>query len=163
MINNAADPKVLIFTGTNKMWATVASIDAHFLDGVLKDQKWIQDTGGWKGKCPLCHSSHKRKKQTTSYLPAYITPRQQGYVFHCCSCGSTLTTFKLLEVACGKDTAQTYAERRWQAGKLCGAGWNCPLPEIVKRDLEIEKQKRRIAYRNAEQERKLANYRNKYG
>lgn len=93
--------------------------------------------GGWKGKCPFCSgikSKHRHQKQR--HRPAYLNPGdhngyQEGYVFHCCACMTSLTTYKFLHQTQGLETAEQYAQTRWDAGQLCGEGWNCPIPQAV--------------------------------
>ena len=142
----------------------IHSIDREFLEEILVTQKPLKtDVGGWHGRCPFCDGPRKRRKSQDSYRPAYIRPREQGYVFHCWSCDTILTTYKLIERVFGEEKAQEYALRRWEAGELCGGGWNCPLPESVRERLLDAKEQRREAYRHAEHERKAFNYQKKYG
>jgi len=99
----------------------IHSIDREFLEEILVTQKPLKtDVGGWHGRCPFCDGTRKRRKSQDSYRPAYIRPREQGYVFHCWSCDSILTTYKLIERVFGEEKAQEYALRRWEAGELCG-------------------------------------------
>jgi hypothetical protein len=72
-----------------------------------------------------------------------------------------LTVFKFLLNAHGNQRAQEYAERRWEAGELCGGGWNCPLPESVRERLLDAKEQRREAYRREYEERRLLNQQKK--
>lgn len=151
---------------TPKMLARIQAIDERHLQGALRGQERLQgDRQGWKGKCPFCSSWRAQKRQKyESYKPAYLTVgKNEGYVFHCCACGTTLTTYKFLAQSQGVDVAEGYAQERWDSGQLCGGGWNCPLPQKVKEHLQSEKEKRRQAYRLAEQERKELNYQRKYG
>ena len=55
------------------------------------------------------------------------------------------------------------AERRWNEGELGGAGFNCPLPQKAKEALLGAKEKRRDAYKQEYEERRMLNYRKKYG
>ncbi len=155
---------VLQLRSTDALTKTVLEIDKQFLEGTLVGQQCSKDGQGWIGKCPFCSGASNSKKHSyESYRPAYLTPRETGFVFHCCACGNSLTVFKFLLNAHGDQTAQDYAERRWEAGELCGGGWNCPLPQSVRERLLGAKEKRREAYRHAEQQRKALNYQNKYG
>jgi hypothetical protein len=155
---------VLRLESTDALSKVVLEIDRQFLEDTLTDQKTSSDGEGWTGKCPFCSGASNRKKNAYhSYRPAYLTPRQTGYVFHCCACGTSLTAFKFLLNAHGDQRAQEYAERRWEAGELCGGGWNCPLPQRVRERLLDAKEKRREAYRHADQQRKVLNYQKKYG
>ena len=135
----------------------VLEIDKRFLESTLREQSHSQPHGGWIGKCPYCAISDKTKKKQ-----AYLTPRETGYVFHCCACEITQTTFHFLAGSQGESKAQDYAQARWDAGELCGGGWNCPLPQKVREHLLKEKEQRRLAYRLADQQRKEENYRKKY-
>ena len=135
----------------------IYQIDSAILLNSLKDQSLNPAAhGGWKGKCPFCsHSKGKHRKDDKIYLPAYLTPgREEGFIFHCCACEITLTTYKFLKQVQGENAAERYAQERWDAGHLCGQGWNCPLPS---------KEYRRDSYRRAEQEKKVLNYQKKYG
>jgi len=136
----------------------VLEIDRRFLESTLREQIPSKQHGGWIGKCPHCAASDKMKKRQ-----AYLTPRETGYVFHCCSCGVNQTPFHFLATTEGNSRAQDYAQARWDAGELCGGGWNCPLPQKVRERLLSEKEQRREEYRRAEQERKARNYERKYG
>ena len=69
----------------------VLEIDKRFLESTLREQSHSQSHGGWIGKCPYCAISDKTKKKQ-----AYLTPRETGYVFHCCACEITQTTFHFL-------------------------------------------------------------------
>jgi hypothetical protein len=156
----------LIVNKTPQMLQEVNRIDGKVLLGSLEDQVASGNgNGSWKGKCPFCrdHKSIKRSNDK-SHLPAYLIPGQQeGYVFHCCSCDTTLTTYKFLYQSKGPDVAEQYAQARWDAGELCGGGWNCPLPQKVRERLLSEKEQRREEYRRAEEEIKALNYQKKYG
>ena len=134
----------------------VFQIDSAILLNSLKDQSLNPGAnGGWKGKCPFCsHSKGKHRNDDKTYLPAYLTPgRDEGFIFHCCACETTLTTYKFLKEVQGDESAERYAQERWDAGQLCGQGWNCPLPS---------KEYRRESYRRAALKRKQENYQNKY-
>ena len=155
---------ILRLQSTDALTKAVLEIDRQFLEDTLSDQQRSKDGQGWIGKCPFCSGASNSKKHSyESYRPAYLTPRETGYVFHCCSCRQNLTVFKFLLNAHGDQRAQNYAQRRWEAGELCGGGWNCPLPQKVKERLLSEKEQRREAYRRAEEERKELNYQKKYG
>lgn len=141
----------------------IHSIDRDFLEGILDAQELtITGNGGWTGRCPFCDGTRKRRKSQESYRPAYLTPREQGIVFHCCSCDKTLTTYKLLTEVSGKEKAQEYATRRWKAGELCGGGFNCPMPQTVKETLLDAKEKRREEHRQAYAQQRRLNYLNKH-
>jgi hypothetical protein len=155
---------VLRLQSTDALTKAVLEIDKQFLEGTLVGQQRSKDGQGWTGKCPFCSGASNSKKHSyESYRPAYLTPRETGFVFHCCACGSSLTVFKFLLNAHGDQRAQEYAERRWEAGELCGGGWNCPLPQSVRERLLDAKEKRREAYRHAEKQRKALNYQKQYG
>lgn len=126
----------------------VLEIDRQSLVSALREQTPSRQHGGWIGKCPYCSATDKSKNKQ-----AYLTPRETGYVFHCCSCGVNQTVFNFLAATQGNSRAQDYAQARWDAGQLCGQGWNCPLPS---------KEYRREAYRRAALKRKQENYQNKY-
>ena len=155
----------LILEKTQDMLDMVRKIDERHLLRILNNQTPTgTNFGGWKGKCPMptC-KSHKRKHGKTD-LPAYIVSgEKEGYVFHCLSCKTKTTTFKLLKAIQGDIAAEQYALERWDAGELCGGGWNCPLPQKVRERLLSEKEERREAYRHAEHELKALNYQKKYG
>lgn len=136
----------------------VLEIDRMSLESTLREQTTSRHYGGWIGKCPYCAAYDKTKKRQ-----AYLTPRESGFVFHCCSCGVSQTVFKFLAATKGEGRAQEYAQTRWDAGELCGGGWNCPLPQKVGERLLREKEQRRESYHRAEQERKALNYQKKYG
>ena len=145
---------------------TVNSIDARCLSDCLTD--WVRDrhqVDRWTGKCPFCSGSQSKHRQDQkSYSPAAVYPgHQEGYIFHCCACKTSLTTYKFLLAAHGKDCAESYAQTRWDAGQLCGEGWNCPIPETVKISLENEKQTRKQVYRDEYERKKRENYLRKYG
>ncbi|MEX0649859.1 MAG: hypothetical protein WD200_02575 [Candidatus Andersenbacteria bacterium] len=141
----------------------IHNIDREFLEGILVAQELSKTSGGgWTGRCPFCDGTRKRRKSQESYRPAYITAREQGFVFHCCACDTTLTTYKLLESISGEEKAQEYSTRRWKAGELCGGGFNCPMPQSVKKDLLDAKEKRREEHRKMYEERRLLNYQKKY-
>ena len=149
---------VLRLQSTDDLTKAVLAIDQQFLEGVLVGQQRSMDGQGWTGKCPFCSGiSKSRKHSYASYRPAYLTPREMGYVFHCCSCKTNLTVFKFLLKVFGEERAQEYAESRWKAGELCGGGWNCPLPESVRQSLLSAKEKRREVYRREHEERRLLN------
>lgn len=155
---------VLQLQSTDALTKAVLEIDQQFLEGTLIGQQRSKDGQGWIGKCPFCsRASNSKKHSYESYRPAYLTPRETGFVFHCVACCRSLTVFKFLLNAHGSQRAQDYAERRWEAGELCGGGWNCPLPQSVRERLLGAKEKRREAYRHAEQQRKALNYQKKYG
>ena len=155
MINNPTSNYRQLQRHTNsslsasKLNLRVLEIDRQSLMSALREQTPSRQHGGWIGKCPYCATSDKSKKKQ-----AYLTPRETGYVFHCCSCGVNQTVFNFLTATQGDSRAQDYAQARWDAGQLCGQGWNCPLPS---------KDYRREAYRRADQERKARNYQKKYG
>jgi hypothetical protein len=154
---------VLRLQSTDALTRAVLEIDKQFLEGTLVGQQKSKDGQGWIGKCPFCSGASNSKKHSyESYRPAYLTPRETGFVFHCCACGSSLTVFKFLLNAHGDQRAQEYAERRWEAGELCGGGWNCPLPQWVRERLLDAKEKRREAYRREYEERRLLNYQKKH-
>ena len=149
---------------------TVKSIDACFLSDCLTD--WVQDRNQidrWKGKCPFCSgikSKHRMREQ--GYRPASLFPGhhggvQEGYVFHCCACKTSLTTYKFLRATHGVECAETYAQTRWDSGQLCGEGWNCPIPESVKIALEQERKIRKTIYRDEYEAKRRENYLRKYG
>ena len=145
---------------------TVNSIDARCLSDCLTD--WVQNrhqVDRWTGKCPFCSGSKSKHRQDQkSYRPAAVYPgHQEGYVFHCCACRTTLSTYKFLLAAHGKDCAESYAQTRWDAGQLCGEGWNCPIPETVKMDLEHKRQTLKRNYREEYERTRRANYFRKYG
>jgi len=135
----------------------VLEIDRRFLESTLREQIPSRQHGGWTGKCPHCAASDKTKKRQ-----AYLTPRETGYVFHCCSCGVSQTTFHFLADTQGDSRAQDYAQARWDAGELCGGGWNCPLPQKVRERLLKEKEQRRKAYQENYNERKRLNQSKKH-
>jgi len=148
---------------TPDMLDRIKNIDQQFLVGILRDQESsISHRDGWVGKCPFC-SSTKRRDSQKSYKPAYLNPSNMGYVFHCCSCETSTTAYKLLLAVQGEVVAEEYLNARWAAGELCGGGFNCPLPHGVRQRLLDAKEKRREAYRHAEQQRKALNYQKKYG
>lgn len=145
---------------------TVRSIDSRFLSDCLTD--WVQDrcqVDRWTGKCPFCSGSKSQHRMgEKGYRPAAVYPgHQEGYVFHCCACKTSLTTYKFLDRTQGHETAERYAQTRWDAGRLCGEGWNCPIPESVKMDLEHERQTRKRNYREEYERKKRENYLRKYG
>ena len=134
----------------------ILDIDSKFLQRSLVGQTLSQgESGGWAGKCPFCSTtkSKSRLKEKT-HLPAYLFPGNiQGFIFRCSACETSLTTYKFLKQVLGDDTAESYAQERWDSGQLCGQGWNCPLPS---------KEYRRESYRLAALKRKQENYQNKY-
>ena len=136
----------------NELNLKVLEIDRASLESVLRDQTTSRHHGGWIGKCPYCAAADKTKNKQ-----AYLTPRETGFVFHCCSCGVSQTVFKFLLNAYGDQKAQEYAQARWDAGELCGGGWNCPLPQKVRERLLSEKEKRRKAHQEAYDRRKHFN------
>ena len=148
-----------------EMLETIKLIDEKFLSSIVFD--WAETTiphAGWKGKCPLNLCPSNRRNYGPTDLPAYIVDgEREGYVFHCCCCKQRLTAYKLLKAVNGVDSAEEYAQKRWDAGELCGGGWNCPLPQKIRDRLLSEKAQRREAYRRADQERKARNYQKKYG
>jgi len=155
---------VLKLLSTDALTRAVLDIDQYFLEGTLRDQQPSKKVKGWIGKCPFCSHVFKSKKHShESYLPAYLTCRDTGYVFHCCACKTDLTTFKFLLNAHGEDRAQEYAQRRWDSGELCGGGWNCPLPQKVRKDLLDAKEKRRDAYKQDYEANRQLNYQKRYG
>lgn len=151
---------------TPEMLQHVLMIDQSVIQGILKEQESLPGSRiAWRGKCPFC-SSHKaqRRQSHQSYKPAHIIPGSvEGYVFHCCACQKSLPVYKFLRESHGLDSAETYAEERWNAGELCGAGWNCPLPQKVKEMLEQQKQSRRKQYQEEYERKKRENYLRKYG
>jgi hypothetical protein len=151
---------VLRLQSTSDLLNTVLKIDRQYLQGTLAGQQPSRDAQGWIGKCPFCSGASKSKKHSyDSYRSAYLTPRETGFVFHCCACQTSLTVFKFLLDAHGSQRAQDYAQARWEAGELCGGGWNCPLPESVRERLLDAKEKRRDAYKQEYEERRLLNQR----
>ena len=149
---------VLRLQSTRDLLNTVLKIDRQYLEGALEGQQPSRDAVGWIGKCPFCFGVAKSKKHSyDSYRSAYLTPRETGFVFHCCSCQTSLTVFRFLLDAHGSQRAQDYAQARWEAGELCGGGWNCPLPESVRNCLLDAKEKRREAHRREYEERRLLN------
>lgn len=155
----------LVLEKTTLMLDTVRLIDKIFLSDIVI--YWTETNYpyvGWKGRCPLplC-PSHKRNHGPKD-LPAYmVSGKHEGYVFHCRCCKTKLTTYQLLLAVRNTDIAQEYAQARWDAGELCGGGWNCPLPEKVRERLLSEKEQRREEYRRAAKEQKALNYQKKYG
>lgn len=155
----AGSKRQLNFTASKgELNLRVLEIDRKFLESTLREQIPSRQHGGWTGKCPHCAASDKTKKRQ-----AYLTPRETGYVFHCCSCGVNETVFNFLAATQGDSRAQDYAQARWDAGELCGRGWNCPMPQKVRERLLSEKEQRREEYRRAAQEQKARNYQKKYG
>lgn len=153
--------QVLFLNSTEKLNNIVLEIDYEFLEGKLLDQKQLNN--GWSGKCPFCKKSSELKKYSYEfYRPCYLNRKENGYVFSCCSCKQSLTTFKFLN-ALDANVAQDYATRRWRAGQLCGAEWNCPLPKEVKKGLLEAKESDRSKYKSAYQAQRELNYKNKYG
>ena len=153
--------QILFLNSTEKLNNIVLAIDYEFLEGKLIDQKQLNN--GWSGKCPFCKKSSELKKYSYEfYRPCYLNRKENGYVFSCCSCKQSLTTFKFLN-ALDANVAQDYATRRWKAGQLCGAEWNCPLPNKVKKDLLEAKESDRSKYKSAYQAQRELNYKNKYG
>ena len=141
----------------NELNLKVLEIDRASLESVLRDQTTSRHHGGWIGKCPYCAAADKtRNKQ------AYLTPRETGFVFHCCSCGVSQTVFKFLLNAYGDQKAQGYAQARWDAGELCGGGWNCPLPQMVRENRQKEKEERKAAFKAAYANEREVNRLNKY-
>lgn len=147
-----------------EMLNKIKSIDEEFLSGIVWD--WTETSipdAGWKGKCPLDSCPSHKRNHGPKDLPSYIVSgRREGYVFHCRCCKQRLTAYKLLKAVNGVDSAEEYAQKRWDAGELCGGGWTCPLPQKVREHLLNEKEKRRLAYQLADQQRKEENYRKKY-
>ena len=146
---------------TQSQLNTILEIDSRTLSDNLAG--WVPSkgiSGGLNGKCPFCSAvKSKHRAQEKTYMPAYLYPGsnkgyQEGFIFHCCACETTLTTYQFLQEVLGISTAEKYAQERWDAGQLCGRGWNCPLPS---------KEYRRESYRRADQERKTRNYQRKYG
>jgi len=135
----------------------VLELDRRDLESALREQIPSRQHGGWIGKCPYCAASDKTKKRQ-----AYLTPRETGYVFHCCSCGVSQTTFHFLAATQGDSRAQEYAQARWDAGELCGCGWNCPLPQKVRERLLAEKEQRRKVHQKSYNERRRLNQERKY-
>ena len=164
--SSVSGKSLLLLNKTKEMLRQVNTIDSRVLSGILEEQVDSGNgNGGWKGKCPFCRDlKSKRRKNDKSHLPAYLIPGQQeGYVFHCCSCERSLTTYKFLRQVKGVDAAERYAEARWDAGELCGGGWNCPLPQKVRERLLSEKEQRHQAHREAYRDLKRQNYFLKYG
>ena len=155
----------LVLNKTPEMLEKIKMIDATVLKGILEEQvETGNGSGGWRGKCPFCRDlKSTKRKNDKSHLPAYLIPGQQeGYLFHCCSCDTTLTTYKFLHQSKGPDAADPYAQARWDAGELCGGGWNCPLPQKVRERLLSEKEERRKAYKKAYDEGKKLNHYRKH-
>ena len=130
----------------------VLEVDRSFLESALREQTHSRQHGGWIGKCPYCAASDKTKKKQ-----AYLTPRETGYVFHCCCCDVSQTVFNFVAATQGENRAEEYALTRWDAGELCGRGWNCPLPQTVRQRLLSEKEERRKAHQKSYNERKRVN------
>lgn len=148
---------------TPDMLDRIKDIDKKFLVGVLRDQELsTNNRDGWIGKCPFC-STIKRRDTQKSYKPAYLNPSTMGYVFHCCSCETSTTAYKLLLAVQGDVVAEEYLIARWAAGELCGAGFNCPLPSRVREQLLSEKEQRKAAYKNEYELKKARNYVKKFG
>ena len=163
--NSFSGKSVLALNKTPAMLQEVRRIDAEALWGTLDEQVDSRTgIGGWRGKCPFCCGLRSKKRSNDkSYLPAYLMPgNQEGYVFHCCSCNETLPTYKFLQEVQGADAAEQYAQARWDAGELCGGGWNCPLPQKVRERLLREKEERRKAYKKAYDEQKTFNHYRKH-
>jgi len=91
---------------------------------------------------------------------------------------TSLTTYKFLHQTQGLETAEQYAQTRWDAGQLCGEGWNCPIPQAVmivlkqyqKLNLNLNEeqkqeriQSRKQAYREEYEKKRRENYFRKYG
>ena len=159
-----AGKTILQFRSTDALNQAVLRIDRLFLEGALHCQQPSKDGNGWSGKCPFCAGKTNSKKHSYAYYrPSYLTARETGYVFHCCSCNENLTVYKFLLQAFGEYRAQQYAQARWDAGELCGGGWNCPLPEKIRKNLLDAKEKRREAYRQEYEVKQRLNYQKKYG
>lgn len=155
---------ILKLQSTVALNQAVLRIDRVFLEGVLHCQQPSKDGNGWSGKCPFCSGKTNSKKHSYNYYrPAYLTARDVGYVFHCCSCNQNLTVYKFLLQAFGEDRAQEYAQARWDAGEYCGGGWNCPLPQKIRKYLLDAKEKRHEAYKHEYEEKRRLNYQKKYG
>ena len=147
---------------TPNMLHQIKEIDKHYLVGILKDQEFSSiHQASWIGKCPFCSSTKKRNSQV-SYQPAYLNPNNMGYVFHCCSCMTSTTAYKLIQAVRGNCVAEEYLEARWRAGELAGGGFNCPLPQNVREQLLSEKEQRRNSYKDKYNECKRLNYSKKY-
>jgi hypothetical protein len=150
---------------TPQMLARIQAIDERHLQDALTGQERLKgDRQGWKGKCPFCSSWRTQKRQKyESYKPAYLTVgRNEGCVFHCCACGTTLTTYKFLAQSQGVEVAERYSQERWDAGQLCGGGWNCPLPQSVRRELDEAKEERKKKYKEEYEKKRRENYERKY-
>jgi hypothetical protein len=148
---------------TPHMLHQIKEIDKQYLVGILKDQEFSRvHPGSWVGKCPYCSSTKKRNSQV-SYQPAYLNPNNMGYVFHCCSCMTSTTAYKLLLAVKGHSVAEEYLEARWRANQLAGGGFNCPLPQSVRERFLSEKEQRKTAHKNEYERRKARNYIAKYG
>jgi hypothetical protein len=134
----------------------ILDIDYKFLQETLVSQTLSKGkSGGWVGKCPFCSTNRSKSRlKEKTHLPAYLFPGNiQGFIFHCYACETTLTTYKFLKQVQGDDAAERYAQERWDAGQLCGQGWNCPLPS---------KEYRKESYLHAALKRKQENYQNKH-
>lgn len=143
------------------MFSVVRSIDEKFLQNALVDQDVIPNKKeGWIGRCPFCKS--KRDKYQSHKPACLIVGRDEGYVFHCCCCNLSITTYKFLRETQGLDTAEKYAQERWDAGELCGGGWNCPLPQKVREELAKAKEASRMKYQEDYERRRMENYELKY-
>jgi len=148
---------------TPDMLDQIKGVDQQFLVGILRDQESsTSHRDGWVGKCPFCSTTKSRDSQK-SYKPAYLNPSTMGYVFHCCSCKTSTTAYKLLLAVQGEVVAEEYLNARWAAGELCGAGFNCPLPSKVRERFLSEKEQRKAAYKKEYDLKKVRNYIAKYG
>ena len=152
----SANDTHLVLEKTTLMLDTIRSIDKKFLSSFVIG--WVETNYpnvGWKGKCPLPLCPSNKRNHGPKDLPAYmVSGRHEGYVFHCRCCKTKLTTYQLLITYGNTDIAEEYAQERWDAGELCGGGWTCPLPQKVREHLLNEKEKRRLAYQLADQQRK---------
>lgn len=155
----------LVLEKTTLMLDTVRSIDKKFLSSVVIG--WAETNYpnvGWKGRCPLPLCPSNKRNHGPKDLPAYVVSgKHEGYVFHCQCCKTRLTIYQLLITYGNTDIAEDYAQERWDAGELCGGGWNCPMPQKVRERLLSEKEQRREEYQRAALEQKARNYQNKYG
>jgi hypothetical protein len=136
----------------------VKDIDLKYLSQLITGlRRCSTKAGSYEGKCPFCHSSNSRSLKDAHNRPAFIYPHPngEGFGFKCCSCKAHyVTTFKLL-VALNADSQQ-YALDRWNAGTFCGRNFNCPIPLVIKEQMEVERKARALEHRQKyEQQRQL--------
>jgi hypothetical protein len=62
----------------------------------------------------------------------------------------------------GVEVAEGYAQERWNSGQLCGGGWNCPLPQKVRQELEEAREERKKKYKEEYEKKRRENYEKKY-